>query len=370
MAHIRKHPTTGKPQVRYIDPWRKERSRTFDMMRDARAFMAEVEVAVSRGEYLDPRKGSITLSDWSERWLESRRGVRPSTKSRDRSYVRNHIVPDLGSLRLSEIAFDHVQEWVGRLESKELAPATVRKAYQILAQILELAVKARRIGWNPARGVELPSLEEPDPRFITSEEIDRLADIIERRFRALVLLGGYCGTRWGEAAGLAVSRVDLLHRRITIDQALTEVDGVLSLSPPKTKSSVRRIALPQFMIEEIEEHLATFAPGPNGVLVTTNDGFLLRRSNFRRRIWLPAVAAADLSPLPFHALRHSHAALLIAQGEHPKVIADRLGHASPNVTNAIYSHLFDGLDDLAAERLDQARNESHTDFSRTRDAQG
>ena len=58
----------------------------------------------------------------------------------------------------------------------------------------------------------------------------------------------------------------------------------------------------------------------------------------------------------------------MCQGEHPKVIADRLGHASPNVTNAIYSHLFDGLDDLAAERLDQARNEGYTDFSRTRDA--
>ena len=65
---------------------------------------------------------------------------------------------------------------------------------------------------------------------------------------------------------------------------------------------------------------------------------------------------SGLVPLKFHELRHSHAALLIAQGEHPKLIADRLGHASPNVTNAIYSKLFSGHDELAADRLDQARN--------------
>jgi len=319
--------------------------------------MAEVEVAVSRGEYLDPRKGSITLSDWSERWLESRRGVRPSTKSRDRSYVRNHIVPDLGSLRLSEIAFDHVQEWVGRLESKELAPATVRKAHQILAQVLEFAVKARRIGWNPAREVELPGLNRPDPRFISSEEVDRLADAIERRFRLLVFLGGYCGLRWGEAAGLATDKVDLLHGRVTIDQALIEVSGALSLSSPKTSSSIRQINFPKFMSGEIEVHINTFPPGRWGLLVTAQDGSPLRRSNFRRRTWLPAVEMAGLAPLTYHQLRHSHASLLVAQGEHPQVIADRLGHASPNVTNAIYTHSLPGLDERAAERLDRERNE-------------
>lgn len=102
--------------------------------------------------------------------------------------------------------------------------------------------------------------------------------------------------------------------------------------------------------------LKTFPPGQWSLLVTTPDGSPLRRSNFRRRIWLPVVKEAGLAPLTYHHLRHSHAALLVAQGEHPQVIADRLGHASPNVTNAIYSHSLPGLDQQAAERLDQGRN--------------
>jgi integrase len=107
--------------------------------------------------------------------------------------------------------------------------------------------------------------------------------------------------------------------------------------------------------------------GQWGLVVTASDGSPLRRSNFRRRIWLPSVEQSGLSPLTYHQLRHSHAAILIAQGEHPQVIADRLGHASPNVTNAIYSHSLPGLDAAAAERLDQQRIQNSdgllTDFS-------
>ena len=99
--------------------------------------------------------------------------------------------------------------------------------------------------------------------------------------------------------------------------------------------------------------------------MTSEESILLRRSNFRRRAWIPAVEEAGLAPLRYHDLRHSHAALLIVQGEHPKLIADRLGHASPTVTMAIYAHLFPGLDEEAADRLDKARNESRTDFQRT-----
>lgn len=72
-------------------------------------------------------------------------------------------------------------------------------------------------------------------------------------------------------------------------------------------------------------------------------------------IWIPATEAAGVSPLRYHDLRHSHVALLMAQGKHPKLIADRLGHASPVVTMTVYSHLFPGLDEEAADRLEKAR---------------
>lgn len=171
--------------------------------------------------------------------------------------------------------------------------------------------------------------------------------------------------RWGEAAGLQLEQIDLLHRRVIVDRALTETSGHLQIGLPKTRSSARQISMPSFMINEIESHLGSFPMGVEGHLVTSAGGGLLRRSNFRRREWLPAVAEARLSPFRYHDLRHSHVALLIAQGEHPKLIADRLGHASPTVTMGIYGHLFPGLDEEAADRLDRGRNESQTDFPRT-----
>ena len=363
MAHIRKHPTTGKPQVRYIDPWRKERSRTFDMMRDARAFMAEVEVAIRSGEYLDPKRASISLEEWSSTWLQSRVGVRQNTRARDEATLRNHVLPEIGHLSLSEIGFEHIQTLVQKLTANGLAPATVRKAHQVTALTLDFAVKSRRIGWNLARGVELPRASESTARFISGSEIDHLADTIDPYYRLLVMLGGYCGMRWGEAVGLHLEQVDLLHRRITVDRTLVEVGGQFHTGPPKTRASLRQISLPPFMVNEVEKHLGAYPTAGEGLIMTSAKGTYLRRSNFQRRVWTPAVEAADLSPLRFHDLRHSHVALLIAQGEHPKLIADRLGHASPTVTMTIYAHLFPGLDEEAAERLEKARD----DIRRTSD---
>jgi len=75
-------------------------------------------------------------------------------------------------------------------------------------------------------------------------------------------------------------------------------------------------------------------------------------TNFRRRYWVPAVKASVVEPCRFHDLRHSAAALLVAAGKHPKVIQQRLGRPSIRTTLDTYGHLFDGLDQGAAERLD------------------
>src|SRR3954465_11882553 len=84
----------------------------------------------------------------------------------------------------------------------------------------------------------------------------------------------------------------------------------------------------------------------------------MRRSNFRRRIWLPAVAQAGLEGRRFHGLRHTAGALGIAQGAHPKAIQERMGHSSIQVTLDRYGHLFPGLDERIAEGLDAIYREN------------
>lgn len=104
-------------------------------------------------------------------------------------------------------------------------------------------------------------------------------------------------------------------------------------------------------MDELAHHLEDHG---DDYVFTSPDGQPLRRNNFRRRVWLPAVKAADLDGLRFHDLRHSHAAMLISAGEHPKLISTRLGHATIRTTLDTYGHLFPGLDEAAADRLDQA----------------
>lgn len=83
------------------------------------------------------------------------------------------------------------------------------------------------------------------------------------------------------------------------------------------------------------------------------EGGFVRFASWRRRYWYPAVREAGLEPLRFHDLRHTHAALLVAQGEHPKVIQSRLGHTSISTTLDTYGHLMEGLDAGVADRLDR-----------------
>ena len=136
--------------------------------------------------------------------------------------------------------------------------------------------------------------------------------------------------------------------------SLNEVDGSLILGPPKTPSSRRRLAVPRFVANHLARPIEDYPPGEDGLLVTGPDGGGLRRGNFRQRIWLPAVGATVGQPCTFHDLRHSHAALLIREGLHPKVIQERMGHSSIRTTLDTYGHLFPGLDEAAADALDSS----------------
>jgi len=134
----------------------------------------------------------------------------------------------------------------------------------------------------------------------------------------------------------------------------------------KSDAGRRTVSLPSFVVDELARHIAEFSD-TTGLVFTSPSGGPIRRNNFRRRIWLPAVHSSVGEPCTFHDLRHTHAALLIAQGEHPKVIQERLGHASIKTTLDAYGHLFDGLDEAAAERLDVGWRTAHTVVSRSRD---
>jgi integrase len=154
-------------------------------------------------------------------------------------------------------------------------------------------------------------------RFLNAEQVTDVAGAIDDQYRALVLTAAYTGCRFGELAGLRVRRLDLLRRSLTVAETLSDVRGQVALAPPKTAAARRQVALPRFLSEELARHLAQWPPGADGFVFSAPEGGPLRRTNFRRRTWLPAVRASVGEPFRFHDLRHTHAAMLIAQGEHP-----------------------------------------------------
>jgi integrase len=134
--------------------------------------------------------------------------------------------------------------------------------------------------------------------------LNDLADAMVQRFRAMVLLAGYRGLRWGEIAGLRRNRVNLLKSRVEVNEILVEVRGDFSFGPPKTAQGRRTIPLPQFLTEALATHMEEFSVGD--FVFTGDRGSLLHRSNFARSFWRPAVAAAGVNPdLTFHGLRHT-----------------------------------------------------------------
>jgi integrase len=117
---------------------------------------------------------------------------------------------------------------------------------------------------------------------------------------------------------------------VSVAEQLTEVNGRLDFGPRKTEAGQRTVALPAFLVTELDAHLAQWSePGPDGLVFPAPEGGPLRRSNFRRRVWTPTVARLGLDGLRFHDLRHSSDTLTAIAGATTRELMARLGHSCP-----------------------------------------
>jgi len=312
--------------------------------------LATVEVSKSQGAFVDPRLGRETFEAWAQRWWPTTVDLRPSSRARDESYLRTHILPTFGKLPLAKIDNMAMRAWVAELVAAGKAPATVHKAVQVLAKILRGAVDAGLIASSPADRVQLPRIEREEVAFLSPADVVRLADMIDPRYRCFVLLGAYSGLRFGELAGLRRSRVDLMRGTVQVADILVEVRGHHTWGPPKTRAGRRTVPLPRFVVDDLTEHLAGVKPGE--LVFTAPDGGPLRASLFRRRFFTPAVEAAGLQGLTPHGLRHTAVAFWIAAGASPTEIAARAGHTSVVTVLDRYGHLLPKTEDTVTAALD------------------
>lgn len=167
----------GRWQARVTRLGRQVAIGTYATRQEALDALARVRVDTERGAWVSPAGSRVRLATVAESWWATRAGHRASTRQRDRTVLDHDILPVLGQ---AELTHDEVQAWVNALSARS-APASVRRSFTVLSQVLGAAVDAGQLATNPAARARLPRREHHEARFLTPDELEALADTIEVR---------------------------------------------------------------------------------------------------------------------------------------------------------------------------------------------
>jgi integrase len=286
------------------------------------------------------------------------------TDSTPRSTERRHFEAELqreGWVKARAKKKPIGREEVATQEKRGLSAQTVLHVHRTLSQALAHAVRLGVLFKNPARQVKPP---RPPSREIKMLDKGEIATVLNAAkgigLYVPVLLAVTTGIRRGELLALRWSDIDLKAATLTVNHSLERINGKFEFKPPKTRKSRRTISLPAITIEALREHRRVqleerfkFGLGrDSGALVVSRaDGLPIDpdtlSKSFRR-----LVAAAKVTPITFHGLRHTHISHLLMEGVHVKVVSERAGHANVNTTLTVYAAYIPNMQADAALRVD------------------
>ena len=362
MANITAYETKSgrRFEVRYLKPdGRSSRKRGFARKKDAELWMAEhVTAAKASDMFVSHEAGMVTVGQLYEQFVAERSPIwKPSQAHTVDSRWRTHIAPRFAEVPVNRVTRAMLQDWVSGLAERRSASLTCTTA-NILSGVLDLAVQDRRITRNPMDGVTLPRRPRKKAvrTYLTAPQLMRLADecLRGRRLgvqrRALVLLLGFCGLRWGEMCALRVGDVDYCRGRVEVRSNLVRVGTGWVEGSPKN-GEVRSVPMPQVVAEAMR--VVTEGRDPEERVFAGPDGEPPRpqsvtgaRSN--RTWYASALRRAGVPMVSPHELRHTAASIAVHAGANVKALQRMLGHATASMTLDVYADLFDSdLDDVA-----------------------
>lgn len=335
-------------RILYRKPDHKQtQERGFRRKKDAELRLAELELGKAKGEFVNPSDARETFESVAVSWLKSQQGVmKPSSYRVLESSWETHVRKKWGSRQLGGIRHSELQAWVSNL-SAEKSATTVLRAHGVVAAVLDVAVKDRRIARNVARGLALPRKKKKSRAYLTHQQVDMLAK--QATYPDVVLFLAYTGLRWGEVTGIRVKSLDSVKRRVSVEENAVMVGGQVIVGTPKTHET-RQVPYPEFLDDGIA---ATSAVKHREALVFGDGLTHLRLPNSERGWFRGAVDRCQAADPTFpkvtpHDLRHTAASLAISAGANVKAVQRMLGHASAAMTLDTYSDLFDDdLDDVA-----------------------
>lgn len=338
-----------KWRARYYGPDGRERNRTFDRKVDAQRWIADQKARMARGEWVDPAALRIEFSVIAEEWFGSTLHLKPGTRHGYRRLLDRRFLPRWGRVQMGKLA-GSVSDWIRELGEAGLSAADIRRTVYVFSSICQYAIRTGHLHTNPLTGVQLPRAKVSRERmFLNHAEVAKLA-AEAGDYSTFIRTLAYTGLRWGESIALRVRDFDRVRRRLRVHRAYADLGGKLVEGTTKSHQE-RDVPVPPSLCEE----LAELAEGrkPDDLVFTAPGGGPLRSTNFRYRVWRPAVEATGLTGFTIHGLRHTAASLYISAGTPPKVVQRILGHASITITMDLYGHLYADEMDTWAEHLDQ-----------------
>jgi integrase len=352
-------PATGK---------RKRKWHSFEgTKREAQIECSRLVTAINGGTYLEPNK--ITVAAFLSRWLDHIKS-QVSPKSFERYSGNQNIIPALGAAAITKLKPVQISEayskalTCGRKDDKAggLSPRTVGHMHRILKQALGQAVRWELITRNPADGVDPPKIDwKPMQTYDLPQTVELIEAVRGTPLLIPAALAVLCGLRRGEICALRWRNVDLVAGQISVVESLEQTKAGLRFKSPKNGKG-RTVALSATVVEELRAYRIQRAQeilrlgmrlSDDDLVIGHADGSIVSPI-YISQLWVRTIAKTRLARLRFHDLRHAHATHLLANGVHPKVASERLGHSKVGITLDLYSHVIPGMQEDAAAMVDRA----------------
>lgn len=330
--------------------------------KDAQHYLNGVLSQRDANTWVEPKK--VTLDEHLDTWLDSvvRHRVRPRTLGSYQQLLDAYVRPTLGNRYLAQVTAVQVQRLYSVLLTRGLSSRTVRYTHAVLRNALKQAVTWRLMAQNPCDSVELPRQVRSEMQALSPEQARGFLEAAASTpWRALFEVLVVTGMRPGEALGLQWRDIDWDAGRLSVRRALVKQGKEWRLEEPKTAKSRRAIPLPPDTVRTLVTHrkqqaVERLAAGPayvnHDLVFAGQHGQPLDAHNVVRRGFKPLLREAGLpNRVRLYDLRHTCATLLLGQGVHPKVVSERLGHASVALTLDTYSHTVPTLQEEATTGL-------------------
>jgi integrase len=330
--------------------------------KDAQRYATKAQREIDTGTFLEPTRESV--AEYLTRWLDSaaKGRVRARTLSDYRAIVKRYIEPAIGPTRLSQLRAPEIQKLYTDMQERGLSPRTVRYAHAVLRNALGQAVKWGLLHANPALAASLPQQQRREMATFTPAQARTFLEKAEvDRFHALWVLLVTTGLRPGEALALRWSDYD--GERVRVQRTLVRRAGIgIRFEEPKTDRSRRSVPLTTAAVRALTSHRkrqaedrlrAGTAWQDEDLIFANRRGAPLDWHIVSRDYFKPLLARAELPRIRPYDLRHTCATLLLAAGENPKVVSERLGHATITLTLDTYTHVLPDMQQAATERMER-----------------